>query len=121
MANPFVHVELHTRNVPKAKKFYSRIFDWKLKDVPVPNFGTYTTIGVGRKGTGGGLMKQRIPGAPSDWMPYVHVEDIDKATKKAKRLGARVMRGVTEVAGMGWLSIIFDPTGAVLGLWEPKM
>jgi predicted enzyme related to lactoylglutathione lyase len=31
-----------------------------------------------------------------------------------------IMKGVTEVEGMGWLSIIVDPTGAVLGLWEPK-
>jgi len=24
------------------------------------------------------------------------------------------------VTGMGWLSFIEDPTGAVLGLWKPK-
>jgi len=30
------------------------------------------------------------------------------------------MKDVTEVKGMGWLSIIEDPTGAALGLWEPK-
>jgi hypothetical protein len=30
------------------------------------------------------------------------------------------MKDVAEVEGMGWLSIIVDPTGAVLGLWEPK-
>jgi len=24
------------------------------------------------------------------------------------------------VMGMGWLSFIQDPTGAVLGLWKPK-
>ena len=31
-----------------------------------------------------------------------------------------VFLDVTEVEGMGWLSIIVDPTGAVLGLWEPS-
>ena len=30
------------------------------------------------------------------------------------------MRDVTEVADAGWLSIIVDPTGAMLGLWKPK-
>jgi predicted enzyme related to lactoylglutathione lyase len=30
------------------------------------------------------------------------------------------MTDVTEVPGMGWLSFIQDPTGAVLGLWKPK-
>jgi predicted enzyme related to lactoylglutathione lyase len=119
MANPFVHVELATTSLPKAKAFYGKLFAWKLKDVPMPGFGIYTTIGVG-KGTGGGMMKQMIPGARSAWMPYVLVNDIDAATKKAKKLRAKVMKDVTEVAGMGWLSIIVDPTGAMLGLWEPK-
>jgi predicted enzyme related to lactoylglutathione lyase len=120
MANPFVHVELATTSVPKAKAFYSKLFDWKLNDFPMPApAGTYTMIEVG-KGTGGGMMKQMCPGALSAWMPYVLVKDIDKATKKAKKLRAKIMKDVTEVEGMGWLSIIVDPTGAILGLWEPK-
>jgi hypothetical protein len=28
---------------------------------------------------------------------------------------------VTEVPGMGWFSIILDPTGAAIGLWKAKM
>jgi hypothetical protein len=39
-------------------------------------------------------------------------------TEKAKSLGAQVKRDVTEVPGMGWFSIIVDPTGAPLGLWQ---
>ncbi len=41
------------------------------------------------------------------------------ATRKAKKLYAKVTQGVTEVAGLGWFSVIVDPTGATLGLWEP--
>ena len=80
---------------------------------------TYTGIDVG-KGTGGGMMKQMNKGAGSDWMPYVLVKDIDAAARKAKKLGGRIDKGVTEVAGMGWLCFIVDPTGARFGLWEPK-
>jgi hypothetical protein len=42
------------------------------------------------------------------------------ATKKARALGATVTKDVDEVKDMGWLSIIADPTGAMLGLWQPK-
>ena len=120
MANPFIHAELATTNVAKAKAFYSKLFRWKLKDIPNSAAGgDYTMIDVG-EGTGGGIMKQMRPGEPSAWMPYVLVKDIDAATKRAKKLRARIMKGVTEVEDMGWLSIIVDPTGAVLGLWEPK-
>jgi predicted enzyme related to lactoylglutathione lyase len=31
MANPFVHVELNTTDVDKAKAFYRGLFDWKLE------------------------------------------------------------------------------------------
>ena len=118
MANPFVHVELNTKDVEKAKNFYGRLFDWTLEDVPMGDM-TYTMIKVG-EGTGGGMMKQMIPNAPSAWLAYVQVNDIAAATKKARSLGATVMKDVTEVADMGWLSIIVDPTGAMLGLWKPK-
>ena len=32
MANPFVHIELHTKDVAKAKQFYGQLFGWKLQD-----------------------------------------------------------------------------------------
>src|ERR1700732_1181512 len=118
MANPFVHVELNTTDVNKAKTFYGSLFNWELRDVPVPG-GSYTMIKVG-EGTGGGIMKHPVPGAPSTWLAYVMVDDIAAATQKAKSLGATVMKDVTQVRGMGWLSIILDPTGAPLGLWKPK-
>jgi predicted enzyme related to lactoylglutathione lyase len=118
VGNAFVHVELNTDDVAKAKAFYGKLFEWQLEDVPMDG-GAYTMIKVG-EGTGGGLMKNPMPGVPSFWLAYVGVDDIDAATKKAKSLGAKVMKDVTEVMGAGWLSIIVDPTGAVLGLWKPK-
>ena len=118
MANPFVHVELNTNDVAKAKGFYSKMFDWKMEDMKM-DWGTYTIISVG-EGTGGGLMQNPIPNAPSFWLSYVLVDDIEAATKKAKSLGATVCKEVTEVPDMGWLSIISDPTGAMLGLWKAK-
>ncbi len=54
MANPFVHVELNTTDLRKAKAFYGKLFDWKLSDVPMPD-GTYTMIDGG-DGTGGGIL-----------------------------------------------------------------
>ena len=119
MANPFVHVELYTPNLGKAKDFYATLFGWELQDMPMPEGGTYTMIKVG-KGTGGGMMKHPMPGAPSAWLSYVEVDDIEASTKKAKDLGATIIKDVTEVMGAGWLSIFQDTTGAVLGLWKPK-
>jgi predicted enzyme related to lactoylglutathione lyase len=106
MANPFVHVELSTTDLDKAKSFYQSMFDWQLNEADVGGGMTYT--------------KQMVPGAPSAWLAYVQVDDIEAATAKAKSLGATIMRDVMEVMDAGWLSIIIDPTGACLGLWKPK-
>jgi uncharacterized protein len=116
MANPFVHVELNTTDVDMAKSFYGQLFDWSFEDVPLPG-GADTMVKVG-DGTGGGLMKHPVPGAPSAWMAYVSVDDVKAATTTATSLGANILKDVTEVTGMGWFSVISDPTGAVLGLWQ---
>jgi predicted enzyme related to lactoylglutathione lyase len=65
-------------------------------------------------------MKNPVPGGHSMWIAYVKVGDVKAATRKAKSLGAKVKKDVTKVKGAGSLSIITDPTGAILGLWEPK-
>jgi len=116
MANPFVHVELNTDDLPRAKSFYKSLFDWKLQEDPKME---YTMIDVG-EGTGGGMMKNPVPGAPSNWMAYVLVDDVAASTKKAKSLGATIVKDVTEVPDYGWFSVIVDPTGAPLGLWQTK-
>ena len=120
MANPFVHVELNTTDLAKAKAFYSKLFDWKLEDMPGGESpaGDYTLVKVG-EGTGGGMMKHPMPGAPSAWLAYAHVDDVAAATATAKSLGATILREVTEVPKAGSFSIIIDPTGAALGLWQP--
>jgi len=117
MANPFVHVELSTTDLPKARAFYSQLFDWKLEDMSMDD-GTYTLINVG-EGTGGGMMTTP-PGGPTAWLPYVLVANVAAATKTANSLGATVMKDVTEVKGMGSFSILVDPTGAMIALWEAK-
>jgi uncharacterized protein len=118
MPNPFVHVELNTTDLPKAKAFYSQLFDWKLDDIPMQD-GIYTMINVGT-GTGGGMMQHPMPGAPSTWLAYVQVDDIQAATKKAKSLGADIKLDVTEIPNVGWFSIFTDPTGAALALFKSK-
>src|SRR3982074_1532984 len=118
MANTFVHGEPQTNDPVSARKFYTSLFDWKLQDVPMPG-GTYTMIDVGG-GTGGGMMRNPIPGAPSHWLAYVGVDDINAATKKAKELGAMVVIAVTEVGEAGVIAVMSDPAGATRAMWKPK-
>ncbi len=119
MANAFVHLELNTTDVAKAKAFYGKLFSWKLEDTDMGGGTTYTMLKPDQ-GPGGGIMKHPVPGAPSAWLAYVEVDDVGAATQKVKALGGTVLKDVTEVPGYGWFSVIADPTGAALGLWKAK-
>jgi len=116
MGNPFVHVELATNDLPRAKSFFKSLFDWRLEEIPGMD---YTMIEVG-EGTGGGMMKNPVPGIPSHWLAFVLVDDVVAMTKKAKSLGASIAKDITEVPDTGLFSVILDPTGAAIGLWQPK-
>jgi len=119
MPNPFVHIELNTTDHRRAKEFYGQLFQWELRDMDMGAHGTYTLIGVGQ-GTGGGMMQHPVPGAPSTWVPYVEVTDLAQSTARARQLGAQVVQENVPVQDMGTFSIIVDPTGAALGLWETR-
>lgn len=118
MANPFVHVELHARDLPKAKAFYAGLFGWDLQDTPMPGGGgTYTMINVG-EGTGGGMVAEDRKDAGSHWMAYVGVDDVRAKTAQAKALGATVLQDVLAVGDFGLMSVIRDPAGATIAMWQ---
>ena len=43
-----MHVELHTQDPERAKKFYKDLFDWKFEDVPEMDY-TIINVGEGRR------------------------------------------------------------------------
>jgi uncharacterized protein len=116
MSKPFVHLELATPDMAKAKAFYAGLCGWEFVDNDMGQMGIYSTFKAGN-GPGGGMYS--MPGAPPAWLAYIGVDDIDAATDKAKALGAHVVRDVTEIPHVGWMSILIDPTGANIALFEP--
>jgi uncharacterized protein len=100
MANPFVHVELNTTDVDKAKEFYSKLFEWELEDKAMGPSGSYTTIKVGA-GTGGGLLKNPMPGVPSFWLAYVEVDDIREGDEEGRISGREDCEELDRSSGYG--------------------
>ena len=116
MPNPFAHIELTTDDLQAAQKFYSKVFAWKLKEMPGMN---YTMIDVGG-GTGGGMQLRPMPEAPTGWMPYVQVDDVKATVAKATKAGATAMLPYQDIGDMGAIGVFADPNGSVIGVWEPK-
>jgi hypothetical protein len=102
--------------VGAAKKFYSQLLGWELKDGEVAPM-IYTEIKVGEQSIGG--MYQMTPehgNAPSHWMPYVAVEDVEASARRVEELGGKVCVPPTDIPNVGRFCVINDPSGASLSL-----
>jgi uncharacterized protein len=117
MANPFVHLELNTPDLAKAKAFYGKLFGWEFQDNDMGPAGIYSTFKPS-EGPGGGMVA--MPGGNSGWLAYVGVQDIDESTDKARSLGATVILGPQEIPNIGWMTILKDPTGCTIAIFQPK-
>jgi predicted enzyme related to lactoylglutathione lyase len=117
MSNPFVHLELSTSDVAAAKAFYSGLFGWAIQDMDMGGGMIYSTFKPA-SGPGGGMFS--MPGMPTFWLAYVGVKDINESTEKAKSLGATIHRGPMEIPNIGWMTILVDPTGATIAMFQPK-
>jgi predicted enzyme related to lactoylglutathione lyase len=56
--------------------------------------------------------------APPHWLAYVGVDDVRAKTAQAKALGATVLQDVMQVGEYGTMSVVRDPAGATIALWQ---
>jgi predicted enzyme related to lactoylglutathione lyase len=117
MANPFVHLELNTPDLSKAKAFYGALFGWKFEDNDMgPSVGIYSTFKPDA-GPGGGVVT--MPDGKPGWLAYVGVENIQESTEKARSLGATIMMGPAAIPNIGSMTVLSDPTGCVIAMFQP--
>ena len=117
----FCWTELMTRDVEKAKKFYSSLIGWKIEGMDMGGF-TYHLLHTPVSGEQvGGMMQMEGPkfeGVPPHWMPYIAVDDIDGSAKKAVELGGKIKVPPTDIPNIGRFCVLQDPTGAVISLYN---
>jgi predicted enzyme related to lactoylglutathione lyase len=109
----FVYMELQIGDAPRARSFYSELLGWQFQEIPTSP-APYASITSGGESVGG-LSKAS---GPSQWLGYIGVPDVAAATAKAKALGANIEVDSQPFGALGRLSVLIDPTGARVGLWE---
>jgi predicted enzyme related to lactoylglutathione lyase len=112
--------ELVTRDVEKAKKFYGDTIGWTFDGMPMPD-GTYWVAKMGDAFVGGlfPIAGPQWEGVPEHWMSYLAVDDVDARVKKAQAAGAKLMRPVFDIPGVGRIAILTEPGGAGVGWITP--
>jgi predicted enzyme related to lactoylglutathione lyase len=119
----FSWVDLATTDPAGAKSFYGGMFGWEFDDQPVGDGIVYTMCRLdGRAVCAISQQREdeRAQGIPPHWNSYVTVDGVDACTAKAAELGGTVLVEPFDVMEAGRMSVVADPTGAVLSLWEPR-
>jgi hypothetical protein len=113
--------ELNTRDPKSAKAFYGEVVGWTFDEMPMDEGGTYVLCMEGGQPVAG-IFEMNGPefaGIPTHWFAYLAVDDVDARLEKAVSAGAIIKRPAFDVAGVGRIAIVQDPSGAVLGWMTP--
>jgi predicted enzyme related to lactoylglutathione lyase len=117
-------VDLMTPDPAAAKTFYTALFGWEYRDedtgMPDNPYTMCLKNGKSVAGMGRQFDDQRAQGVPPLWNSYVTVRDIEKSAAKAAKLGGSVMAPPMDVMDAGRMSVLVDPTGAVISIWQAK-
>jgi predicted enzyme related to lactoylglutathione lyase len=116
------YVELMAPDQQAAADFYRQVFDWQIRESPLPEEaggGVYLQ-GQIEGDTVAGISGQMpgLEGHPAFWGVYLAVDDVDAATARVEAAGGKVEAPPFDVMDLGRMSAIQDPTGARVNLWQ---
>jgi predicted enzyme related to lactoylglutathione lyase len=101
----------------RARGFYGQVFGWDCED-PNPEFGGYANFT--RDGERiAGLMGKQDDAVPDVWSIYLEVADAEETVAKVTGMGLPVIVPAMPVGSFGTMAVVTDPTGAVIGMWQP--
>ncbi|MCA9539756.1 MAG: VOC family protein [Myxococcales bacterium] len=111
--------EMYADDPETAFKFYSDLFGWaEAGRMPLPGLGDYVMFKGDFELHRGGFAAKPPPmaKAPSNWLFYITVADLDATLDVVKRLGGDVWNGPMEVPGGDVVAMCHDPQGAAFAL-----
>ena len=112
----FVWFEHVSSDIAAARAFYERLFGWNTEMMAMPGGIAYAMIHNGEAGIGG--YAQARAGAPTQWLSYLSVDDVDSSYKAAIAAGAKSVVAPMDVGPVGRMATVADPTGGTFALWR---
>ncbi|NUO51923.1 MAG: VOC family protein [Polyangiaceae bacterium] len=109
--------ELVSQNPKAGVALHTEVFGYETEDKDMGPMGTYTILKRGDVQTAG-AMKAMDPRAPSMWLGYVAVDNVDNSFERSKKLGAKELVAPADIPGVGRFAVISDPGGAVVALFK---
>jgi uncharacterized protein len=111
-------VDHATGDLAASNAFYGSLFGWDADDQG-EDMGHYTLLRKSSKAVAGN-MTAMSPEQPNVWTTYISVDDADATADRAKQAGAMILVEPMDVSDIGRMAVFLDPTGAAVGIWQPK-
>lgn len=123
----FTWYELMSTDPQAALDFYAGLTGWSHQPYEGPGpegepTGDYNMWMMGEEPMAGNFQlptEAQEQGAPTHWVGYVHVDDVDATKAKAIELGATELVSM-DLPEVGRFSMIHDPQHAVIALFQPS-
>ena len=112
--------QLNTTDPEAAERFYTELFGWRVQRM-TPEGAETAYWGIFRGDQVNGGMMELPPGspAPSHWLVYFGVDDLDAAAERVSSGGGTIMVPPSPVPG-GHILVAQDPQGAVFALFAGR-
>jgi predicted enzyme related to lactoylglutathione lyase len=109
------YLEIPALDPRLSAAFYAQVVGWIVQepDSDHPKFQDPTGHLIGRWVTGRAIARE--PGL----LPYIYVNQIADAVKRATALGGETVKPLYP-EGNVWVATVSDPAGNVIGLWEER-
>lgn len=117
MSSNLVFFAVHADDLPRAQRFYEKVFGWKFQPWGPPGFFLIATGDKDDPGIQGALQKRHevAPGQRMNGFECtIGVEDIDAAAQAVVANGGKVILPKCEIPTVGWLIKVQDPEGNIV-------
>ena len=122
MSNAVGWFEIYVQDMKRARAFYEGVFGIKLQELPNPEL-EYWMFPMEREGKGsaGALCKyEGLPSGKNSVLVYFTCQDCAVEEAKAKKLGGRVEKSKQSIGEYGFISLVYDTEGNMIGLHSQK-
>ena len=122
--NPVGWFEIYVQDMGRARKFYEALFDARLEklDSPAGELEMWSFPGDQHSyGTPGALVKMKdAPSGGLGTLVYFMCEDCAPLEASVPKLGGKIHRKKMGIGQYGFISLVYDTEGNMIGLHSMK-
>ena len=120
--NPVGWFEIYVQDMERAKKFYEAVFEGKLEKLDSPEVEMWAfPMEMNQMGAAGALVKMAgFSSGGNSVLVYFRCDDCAVEEARVVQAGGRIQRKKMAIGQYGFISLVFDSEGNMIGLHSMK-